>query len=293
MVGTQQVLATGAAVVAGPRRPPTRRRRLRSPEHIWAIGFAVPYVAVLLAFAVYPIGYGFWMASKPSLYAELVSDPIYLAAVINTALFVGLGVNLKMFLALMLSGFFMRRRAWIKALLIIFILPWALPAIPAFISFHWILINDGFLHNVLWELFGIESPIWFNDRWLALGADTVCYIWKWLPFWTVIFVAGRMAIPQELYEAAAIDGATAPRCFLHVVLPLLANLYLVCTLLSALWAIGDFTTVAFVSGGAPLNTTEVLATLGIQYAFDGAQPSLGMAAVMSALPALIRSLSCC
>src|SRR5690348_4020609 len=136
MTGAQQIFTAAPAVITSPRGPPSRRR-LRSPEHVWAIAFVVPYVAVLLAFAVYPIGYGFWMASKPALYPELVSDPIYLAAVVNTALFVGLGVNLKMFLALMLSGFFMRRRAWIKALLIVFILPWALPAIPAFISFHW------------------------------------------------------------------------------------------------------------------------------------------------------------
>src|SRR5262245_61067345 len=57
-------------------------------------------------------------------------------------LFVGLGVNVKMFLALLLSGFFMRRRRWIKALLVIYILPWALPAVPAFLSFHWMLIGE-------------------------------------------------------------------------------------------------------------------------------------------------------
>ena len=96
-----------------------------------------------------------------------------------------------------------------------------------------------------------------------------------------------MAIPQEVYEAADVDGASGVRRFAHVVLPLLGNLYLVCTLLSTLWSVGDFTTVAFVSEGAPAYSTDVLATLGTHYAFDAAQPSLGVATVLSALPVLI------
>ena len=107
-----------------------------------------------------------------------------------------------------------------------------------------------------------------------------------MPFWTVIFLAGRMTIPRDIYDAAEVDGATGFRRFVHVTFPLLANLYLICTLLSALWALGDFTTVYLVSGGGRWST-EVLATLGFHYAFDIAKPALGVAAVMSALPVLI------
>ncbi len=100
-------------------------------------------------------------------------------------------------------------------------------------------------------MFGIDGPSWLNYRWLALGSVIVAYIWKWMPFWTVILLAGRMAIPQELYEAAAVDGATGFRRFVHVTFPLLANLYLICTLLSTIWTLGDFNTVYFVTGGGP------------------------------------------
>ena len=103
----------------------------------------------------------------------------------------------------------------------------------------------------------------------------------------MILLAGRMAIPQELYEAAAVDGATGLRRFAHVTFPLLANLYLVCTLLDMIFALGDFNSTFFVSGGGPAMSTEVLATLGIRYAFTVALPRLGVAAVMSALPLLI------
>ena len=287
MSSTQQVLAAGPVALNRPRRP-SWHRHLHGSEFAWAIAFIVPYAAVFCAFVVYPVAFGLWMASKPSLYGDLVANPLYAQTVINTVLYVGLGVNVKMFLAFLLSGFFMRRRWWIKALLVIYMLPWALPAIPAFVSFHWMLIGEeGFVDSVLLALCGIHGPVWFLNRWLALGSNIVSYIWKWMPFWTLTFLAGRMAIPQEIYEAAAIDGASSSRRFVHVILPLLGNLYLVCTLLSTLWTLGDFITVYLVSGGAPFYSTDVLATLGFHYAFDAAQPALGVAAVMSALPVLI------
>jgi multiple sugar transport system permease protein len=287
MSSAPQVLVAASGVLHRTRRPPGRRR-LRGSEYAWAIAFVVPYAAVFCAFVVYPIAYGLWMAGDPSLYGELIADPLYARTVINTVLFVGFGVNVKMFLALLLSGFFMRRRWWIRALLPIYILPWALPAIPAFVSFHWMLIGEeGLIDGLLSALFGIPGPLWFHDRLLALGANIVAYIWKWMPFWTLTFFAARTAIPQEIYEAADVDGASGCRRFVHVIFPLLGNLYLVCTLLSTLWTIGDFITVSLVSSGAPYYSTDVLATLGIHYAFDVAQPELGVAAVMSALPVLI------
>ena len=96
-----------------------------------------------------------------------------------------------------------------------------------------------------------------------------------------------MSIPQEIYDAAKVDGATGLRRFAHVSFPLLANLYLVLTLLATIFLLGDFNSVTFVTGGGPANSTHLLATLGIRNAFDLANPRLGVAVVMSALPLLI------
>ena len=250
--------------------------------------FVAPYTALFLAFVMYPVGYALWMGSKPSLYADLIADPLYLRSLLNTLLFVGVAVNVKMFLALLVSGFFMRRRWWIKALLVVYVLPWMLPTVQACISFRWMLSGEeGLVDRLLSLLLGIDGPIWFNHWGLALGSNIVAYIWKWMPFWTVIFLAGRMAIPQDVSDAATVDGATGVRRFVHVTWPLLANLYLVCTLLSIIWTMGEFTTVYFVSGGAPVWSTDVLSTLGFRYAFDAANPALAIAAVMSVLPVLI------
>jgi multiple sugar transport system permease protein len=285
---TQQALAAGRGLAA----PSSWRRAwfggLHGADYVWAVAFALPYMAIFLFFVVYPIAFGLWMGSDLALYRELFSDPRYLTTVLNTLLYVVIGVNVKMFLAFLLSGFFIRKGWWIKGLMVIFILPWATPALPAYMSIHWFLNGQwGMLNNILYALFEYDGPVYLNEHWTGLASNIGAYIWKTLPFWTVILLAGRMAVPTELYEAAAVDGATGLRRFAHVTLPLMANLYLVCTLLDMVFALGDFNSTFFVSGGGPAMSTEVLATLGIRYAFTLALPRLGVAAVMSALPVLI------
>ncbi|HSZ91672.1 MAG TPA: sugar ABC transporter permease [Acetobacteraceae bacterium] len=285
---TNQALTVGRAVI-GPR--PRRSAwfgGIHGADYVWAAAFALPYVMVFFAFVAYPICYGLWLGSEPELYAQLFSDPRYFTAVINTVIYVGVGVNLKMGLAFLLSGFFMRKRWWIKALLVVFILPWATPALPAYMSIHWFMNGQwGMLNNVLYMLFGIDGPVYLNDHWTGLAANIGAYIWKNLPFWTIILLAGRMAVPTELYEAADVDGATGFNRFKHVTFPLMANLYFVCILLDTVFALGDFNATFFVSGGGPAMSTEVLATLGIRYAYTVALPRLGVAEVMTALPVLI------
>src|SRR6266545_5454530 len=150
------------------------RGGLKGGEYTWAVAFVVPYIAVFAAFVVFPVVYGLWMGSEASLYRELFADPIYQRTVVNTVLYLALGVNVKMFLALLLSGFFMRPGWWMKVLLLIFVLPWAVPQISTFISIHWMLNGEwGFLNNVLYTLFHIEGASWLNDRWTALGAVIV------------------------------------------------------------------------------------------------------------------------
>lgn len=283
-------IVPAAQTIAAPRRAPSRmwRGHLQSAEYAWAVAFCIPYILVFLAFVAYPVAYALWIGSEPSLYRSLLSEPSYAMAVVNTAIYLGVAVNLKMFCALLLSGFFMRPGWWVKALLTIFLLPWAVPSQSAFISIHWMLNADyGLINNLLYHLFGMTGPDWLGSRWTALGCAIVAHIWKWLPFWTVILLAGRLAIPTEILDAAKVDGATGFRSFIYVSFPLLANLYLICTLLSTIFSLGEYNLIYFVTGGGPAHSTGVLATLSIRYAFVLAKPQLGVAAALSALPLLI------
>ena len=259
-----------------------------SPETSWGIILVVPYVVIFLVFVVWPVAYGVWLGSDPQSYVRLFNDPIYLRTVVNTAIFLGVGINLKLFLALLLSGFFASTRPWIRWLSILFILPWAVPSIPTILSFRWMLNSEwGMLNNMLWYWFGIDAPWWLVRPNLALGSVITVHIWKYLPFWTLILLAGRMAISRDLYEAARIDGASRLQQFFYVTWPQIRNLYFTSTLLSIIWSLGDFNSVYLLTGGGPNDTTHVLATLGIRYAFRLFQLDMGVATVITALPILV------
>ena len=224
----------------------------------------------------------------PSLYRELFADPIYQSTVVNTALYLASGVNVKMFLALLLSGFFMRPGWWMKALLLIFVLPWAVPQISTFISIHWMLNGEwGFLNNVLYKLFHVEGPSWLNDRWIGPGSG------HRLPHLEMDAVLdadparrpdGDPARDPRHRPGGRRDGAARVRPHhLPAARQPLPDLHAALDHLPA----RRFQRRHFVSGGGPANQTHVLATLGIRDAFEIANPRLGVAAVMSALPMVI------
>src|SRR5262245_38576167 len=168
---TAEAFPLQAVSPARPRRQ-VRRLGLQGSEFTWAVAFVIPYVGVFLAFVAYPVVYGLWLGSDPALYAELMSEPIYQRTVVNTTLYLVIGVNLKMFGALLLSGLFLRRGWWVKGLLIIYVLPWAVPALPSFMSIHWMLNGQwGLLNNVLWNVFGVDGPGWLD---VALAGAGLC-----------------------------------------------------------------------------------------------------------------------
>jgi multiple sugar transport system permease protein len=138
----------------------------------------------------------------------------------------------------------------------------------------------------IFKFTGDDGPNWLNDPTLALTLAILVHIWKSLPFWTLILIAGRLAIPGELYEAASVDGASNPQKFRHITWPSMQNLYLTCVILSMIWTLGDFNSVYLLTGGGPADLTHVLATLGIRYLrLD--QVDLSMAAIVCAMPLVL------
>ncbi|MFO0459943.1 MAG: sugar ABC transporter permease, partial [Burkholderiales bacterium] len=122
--------AAPAAATAARDAPPFR------PASWNTVGLLLiaPYVLLFLLFVLYPVGYGFWLARDPQSYVKLWEDPVFDNAVINSALFLLVFVNIKFLLALFLSGFFVHERWWIRILAVLFILPWAVPSIPTILS---------------------------------------------------------------------------------------------------------------------------------------------------------------
>lgn len=272
-----------ATALPAAERPKTRT----STWTFWGRLLLLPYVLVFLVFVLFPVGYGLWLARDPQNYVKLAQDPVFFRTVFNTLIFIVVAVNLKMLLALGLSGFFVQERWWIKALSLVFILPWAVPSIPTILSVRFMLNPEwGVINSTYFRLTGLDGPNWLNDPTLALTFSMLMHIWKSMPFWTVILIAGRLAIPSEQYEAASVDGATRWQKFRFISWPAMRDLYLTCTLLSMIWTLGDFNSVYLLTGGGPADLTHVLATLGIRYLrLD--QIELAMASIVVALPLVL------
>ena len=238
---------------------------------------------MFLAFVLYQIGYELRQARQPASYVTLYNDPVFARTALDTLFFLLVGINLKMMVALFLSGFFIQERSWIKWLSVLFILPWAVPSIPTILSVRFMLNPEwGVINQLIFKFTAEDGPNWLNDPVLALSMAIVVHIWKSLPFWTLILMTGRLAISHDLFEAADVDGASWWQKFRFITWPSVRTLYLTCTLLSMIWTLGDFNSVYLLTGGGPADLSHVLATLGIRYLrLD--QLDLSMAAIVCAL----------
>ncbi|NML87239.1 carbohydrate ABC transporter permease [Polaromonas sp.] len=272
---------------SGAKPVPRLARKGLSSWEFWGLVLVLPYLLVFLVFVLYPVGYGLWLARHPASYVALFDDPIFFRTVINTLIFLVVGINIKMAIALMLSGFFVQSRNWIKWLSLLFVLPWAVPSIPTILSVRFMLNPEwGVINSVIFRLTGIDGPNWLNDPTLALTFSMLMHIWKSLPFWTLILVSARMSIPAEQYEAASVDGASNWQKFKFITWPSMRTIYLTSTILSMIWTLGDFNSVYLLTGGGPADLTHVLATLGIRYLrLD--QVDLAMASIVVAMPLVL------
>ena len=277
--------ATMTAPLAAPRDDASGFTRDRA---MWGAIMLAPYVLVFAVMVVYPVAYGLWLGLNWNSYRALFADPIFIRTVVNTIIFLFVAVNLKFLIALMLSGFFVQQRPWIRIVLVLFILPWAVPSIPTILSFR-VMLNpeNGMLNQQLFQWFGImEGPGWLTDPTLAFICSIFVHIWKSLPFWTLILITGRLAIAQDLYEAASVDGANRWQQFRFITWPSLATLYVTSTMLSMIWTLGDFNSVYLLTGGGPGDLNHVLATLGIRYMRNN-NLDLGIASIIVAMPLIL------
>ena len=264
---------TAAADVLSPRS-----------RNLQGLLFSLPLIVLFLAFVVYPLYFEVTQALDRYTYEVLFNDPIYVQTVVNTLVYVGIAVNLKLFLALLLSGLLDDDSRSTRFLSAIFLLPWAIPVLPGILSVRWMMSSQWGILNLISEDLGLGTHHWLASRWTAISALIIFHIWKYLPFWTVIILAARRGIPRQLYEAGAIDGANPFQTFRYISFPLLAGIYLICSLLSMVFTMGDFTNVWLMTGGAPGDSTHVLATLAYRYTFRVGKLDWGVGVFATALP---------
>ena len=158
------ISASDQAVPGAPLAP-----RLSTPQ-VWGIVLFAPYLLVfrgLRRLSRWATASG-WRALR-RIYVALYNDPIFARAAVNTLIFLLIGINVKMVIALFLSGFFVQQRTWIRWLSVMFILPWAVPSIPTILSVRFMLNPEwGMVNQLIFKLTGDDGPNWLNDPTLAL-----------------------------------------------------------------------------------------------------------------------------
>ncbi len=197
----------------------------------------------------------------------------------NTFLYTGVATVFKlvlgMALALLMNQHFPFKN-WVRAGLL---LPWIIPT--ALSTLAWLWIFDSTYGIISWALKNaglIRTNIPFlGDPTLAMGSVIAVNIWRGTPFFAISLLAGLQTISQDLYEAAAIDGATAWQRFVHVTLPLIMPVLTIVTLFSIIWTFADFQLVYVLTRGGPTNSTHLLATLAYQIGMSAGELSMGAA----------------
>jgi multiple sugar transport system permease protein len=199
-------------------------------------------------------------------FIELAQSSIFRQMLHNAAIYCLASVVLKitlgtvMALALHQVGWF---RSFLRGILL---LPWVIPTALSCLVWLW-MYNDMFgVINYLLRVAGIseEGFLWLASPNLALTAVIIVNVWRGTPFFGIALLGGLQTIPEELYEAAEIDGAGAWRRFVHVTLPHLQSVLAVVTLFSTIWTFFDFEIVYIITRGGPMNSTHLFATLAYQ-----------------------------
>lgn len=247
------------------------------------LGYALvaPIVICLLVLVVYPFFFAIWisftnrMIGQPGQFVGLANfvyltkQPSFQATIRNTIVLVGavqfLKLVLGMGIALLLNQNIRFRSFWRGLIL----LPWAMPAFVAFITWKLLFAPQGGAFNyILIELGWVQSHVDFlSTRALAMPSVIVASFWRGFPFWVIAFLAALQTVPHELYEAAAIDGASAWQRFRHVTLPSIRHVVLVVVLLSTIWTTNSFEAIWLMTQGGPSDATmtfPVLAYFGMQ-----------------------------
>jgi multiple sugar transport system permease protein len=286
------------------RTPVSRSRRIESVlGRDWkvALPFVLPLVVIMIGLIFWPFINAILLSFTVrnivtrsdqyvglANYVRLFRDAEFLGAVNNTILFTVASVACKFVVGMTIALLLNSRMPFRNLLSGLMLLPWIVPEVVTALA--WKSILDpifGGLNPILLALGVIDHPRgWLSERSLALPSVITVNIWKGIPFYTILLLAGLKAIDREQYEAAEVDGAGALSRFRHITLPGLKYVILVTVLLSTISTFNTFGLVYLMTGGGPGGATRLYSILAYEKAIVGLRFGPGAATAFSMAPAL-------
>ena len=269
-------------------------------EGIFSWLMLAPGVLYLLAFVAYPFFYGIYLSlqDRPvartgvfigfANFVTLANDAVFWQVTRNMFIYTIVTTILKLggglVMALVMDQSFRGKNMARAFLLLPFIVPTALSTIawmwifdPTFSVINWVLIHGGAIKT------GFS---WLGNSTLAMVAIIIVNTWRGMPFYGITLLAGLQTISPELYEVAAIDGATTRQRFWYVTMPLIKPVLVIVTMFSVIFTFSDFQLIYALTHGGPANATQVYATYAYDLGMSAGKLGLGAAVALSMLPAL-------
>jgi len=292
-----------AAETAPRARAQARRARLADDETMLGRVMLAPAVVYIMALVGVPFvlallysvsnvtvgSTGFRIVGLQN-FRQAIEDPTFLRALRNTLVFALISQSLVLILATTLALALQKNfpGKWFVRLLIL--LPWVAPISLGTIGWLWIFEP---IYSVLnWTLrsigvFGPNTwPIWLGQPRLAMASVITVHVWRLLPLATIILLGGLSSIPQDIHDAAAIDGANFWRHHFQITVPLIKPILLVALMFGLIFAVTDMIVIYVLTRGGPYDQTQVLATLAFFTGIDGGDLAAGAAIALFLFPVL-------
>lgn len=262
----------------------------------WAYLLLLPSLVLVATVVIYPVGSGLllsfkrMMVNRPRLgtpwigldnYRALLDDEVFRIAAQNTVVWVVGGAVSQFLLGLVAALALNRSLPGFRPARVLILLPWLLPSVVA--GHMWALLLDarlGVVNDLLLKLRVLQSPLaWFADPTWAFPSVLLAELWRWFPFFTLFLLAGLSAIPEELYDAAALDGAGSWRRFLDITLPLLRTVIVASVVLRVIGLVNSPDLLVVLTNGGPGYKTQILSLYAFQTAYNSY--NFGYAAAIS------------
>jgi multiple sugar transport system permease protein len=287
---TVQSSATAAGRAIGRRGMAVSTVGLLDRENVLGYVLMTPALLLLIVFIAYPFVIGVWYSMSDvqifglgkfiglTNYANLLNSPVFLQTVKNSFVYTGFATVFKLGLGLGMA-LVMNQAFPFKN-----IVPTALSTLAFLLAFN------PTLSPLPWIFGPLHIPYpaagFLGDPALAMGAVIFVNVWRGTPFFAISLLAGLQTIPQDLYEAASIDGANAGNRFVHITLPLLTPVLTIVLLFSIIQTFADFQIVQVLTRGGPADSTHLFATLAYQTGMQGGRLGQGAAVSLFMLPFL-------
>jgi multiple sugar transport system permease protein len=286
--------AVGAIAMTRPGRLPRKRRRwsvsFRRRIQLWGFAFVLPTLMFLAVFKYGPMVWAitlsfeaFDIVSPPRYvglenYRALLSDPVFRETLLNTIFYIVGSTFLTTIVGLALALAIHTGIPGARSCMTVMFLTNLMPIIAVCLVWRFLLHPYGLVNQVL-EPFGIGRVNWLTNEWTAMPAIIVVTVWRFAPYFMVVFLAALLALPADYYEAAELEGAGALRRFWYITLPLLSPTVFFVVVISALLSARIFLMPYIITGGGPGNATRVLSMLIYETAFS--YMKMGQAAAIS------------